>query len=299
MVKNVVKKMHGLNTVQTLEISDNTPLVNGYTAGSAITADYCHISPGSSFSLVTHIPQLEMETNENDRQVYIKRGFATIYFTNQSPQNIYFQTLTLRARNDIPNDYGTGTGHTMERTTLVSMMETGPGTATVQDPYLSCTFGNFFQKNFKILKNKVKQVRPGKTWSVAASFKPSNKPLTPQMLDQTRAVFRRGTIIKFFRVWGIPYFDPNESFHSVTPYIVSSVTKYYYSYYLMDDVIPSKASSTFLTITRPSIASDVRLPAITHGENIGTYQYIQHVLVDNIANGPGSSTGAVRTVLAT
>lgn len=255
MVKNTIKKMHGLNTVQFMENLQlpQGAIYNGNIEEDPISAHWFHICPDSPDQLFSR--QILLSSTPN-RQFYFKRCYSTVSLTSMMPFNVYMQVIRLRVRHDIPNDYqGGNPGKFGEYTTIKYLSEIAAPLSIV--PFGSMTSGNLFQKNFKILSNKVKIFRPGATKRITVKRRFGARPLTwSQDGDNNRAMFREGNQIAIVRFWGVPFYPrpqvPADNYCETTPYMITGIEHGFYSYYNMDDAVPTTTVQDSLAALRES-----------------------------------------------
>lgn len=267
MVKNVVKKMHGLNVIQVI----NTGALNG----SATT------NSGTDQTRRLNIMDVDSPSNLQDlnifdggRQVYFKRITACREFHNVGATSVRFMNVVVRARKDTPVSGSWPNINTM----VTQLLNDGiPYTYNYASPFTS----NKFQKMFKILSTKRKLLRPGRLLKYRVKAYVPNRPYTEQVeANSDEWLLRRGNKLLLTFTQGVPYFLFNDyTTVNLGNQSCTIVDHLYFSYYQMDDVEPTSTITSALPLTR---AGDLQSIA-TQNESAMFLQYIANQTMPNPA----------------
>lgn len=244
MVKNVVKKMHGLNTFQ---LTDSIRFLDsGLITGSQLTA-FNYKTPDSPQILGVVMPSLTTD----DQQTYLKRLYVKTTWYNRGPLPCKVRHVWVRCRRDISSD--TGTDGTVAL--AVIMAKNAPSAANVA--YVSNTTGEEFHRFFKILKTTDRIRRPGRAWTTKVKSSISrSRPVTWSNNGNTTLYhFRKGNKLLITWITGMPFPREDEplSVQCTGPYDVVAVDHHYCSFYNLDDVTPTSIVSSVFPAVRPSV----------------------------------------------
>lgn len=235
-VKQVVKKMHGLNT--NVDVRYLTPATYNYGVGAPYATFNYYFNTSSPGNLRARIPAL---LDSPDLQFYVKRMYTRNTFTNVSLQNVMVDITKLYARRDIRADV------TLAEICNDEVVGTSAVTVPlIQMPYVSFTVGDTFRKTFKVLSHKQRILKPLSTVTIKDRIQKSylRKPINQDVEADTQYSTRRGNILTIVRFYGTPTNWTNSvgvgtNITGLTPVIIRGIQNTYTSYYRMDDAEPT------------------------------------------------------------
>lgn len=230
--------MHGLNVNQ---VTGYDPVFQqNQDSGQNQFAYTRYFSVDQPDQLPAAIPNYDVI--DGNTQVYIKRLYRTMYFTNSAMVPIRVQLLWVRARLDVPL--------TMD---IFSIMNEGGVRPDI--PYASMTTGEDFKKYFRVIKSKHTVWKPGVNYRVkAGSVYAGGRPITKDVEgDLTHFRYRKKNTIVVVKAYGIPEYYRAANQPSVQSTALSSVIlriafHTYCSFYRMDDATPNTAITNFFPL---------------------------------------------------
>lgn len=235
-IRNVVKKMHGLQIRQGAEYA---PLFwRSLASGSSAQATFNAYGVDDPVTLNYFLMYGESYDN---REYYVKRMYDVHTLTNHTPAPCYVEIIYLMARASMPLN---GSYTDLATTVYVSMSQDVEGATDYPlVPYLSPLVSPFFRKNFKIVKRKVRLLQPGipRNFKLQCSKAILNKPIMKSVEgDNANWVIRKGNRIMAIRVYGCPApaIINTSSFQNettLTSFTVSHMRRRYASWYNMDE----------------------------------------------------------------
>lgn len=234
-MKQVVKKMHGLNTMAYVQLL--SPVNFNYGLGTQYQAALYIFNMSAPNQLAFNIPT--WQTDPLDTQYWLKRLYTKNTYTNTGLQPIIMETWTIYCRTDL-----------RDGETIVSIANEGvqgvTTTSIVHMPYTSFAIGDSFRKHFKVMKVKRRILKPlqVKTVTNKVCKKYLRKPISRRVEGDSDYTHREGNIITLVRFYGIPTnwtnaanIGTNETGMSYVQ--VRGIQHRYLSYYRMDDVTPT------------------------------------------------------------
>lgn len=235
-VKHIVKKLHGLNTRQYCNFEPQ--IQQNQFQGSLQYAVIREVSVDSPGQITNVIPAL---TDNTEKQIYIKRLYRTLTYTNNSLFPVICQATWVRCRFDMT-------------TGITALLQVDAPNAYF--PYLSSYTGDDFRKKCKIVKQKTITMKSGipYTFKVKSNYQ-SRKPITGDVEGDLLAFnYRKGNTVLLLKWYGIPqqnYIGGGFDGTVLSSVIINGVSHTYASYYTMDDAEPTSTASMLIP---PNIA---------------------------------------------
>lgn len=248
MVKNVVKKMHGLNKRQYVDFDS---YFNSGIEGGSQQASFAHISPDSPNNLEALVDTL---VTNSLSQTYIKRctAHATLYNVGTLP--VHVKVLYVRVRRDVAAS--AGLDHSTALANILNF-NASPSVSYYNMPFVSNTSSDEFQKTFKMLRSTNRFLRPGRKMDITVKRKFGNRVLNwVTDADNNQWYWRKGNRIAIWWIHGFPvspFNAPTESPGVLTGYHLTSMLKWYVSYYNMNDVSADSVVKLVVPATRPDV----------------------------------------------
>lgn len=282
-VKQVVKKMHGLNTYHSVIYLQPTSW--NYETGTPYHAVSYIFNISSPADLLSNIPAM---VDTDDLQFYIKRLYSKSTFTNVSLHGVMMEVTTLVARNDIR------VGQTINSIASTDVTGYTNGLGALQVPYASWALSDSFKKNFKILASKKRILKPGQLKTVTCKVQKSylRKPVSANVEgDSIGYNYREGNIIKVVRFYGLPTNWLSSGIDNgvgLTPVVVRAIQTRYASYYRMDDAKPDAQIAYPNQFTTSSASNNATWNPTyaTIAYNGTTIDPVQPAIVENIPREP-------------
>lgn len=259
-VKNVVKKMHALQTLQYPIFLD--PIITQNTSGGSQNAFTRYYTPDDPNDIRNYFPGAAA-----DEEIFIKRLYEQLLFTNTGVYPVYVQYAYLRARND---------------TTSAINVIIAQDAPAVNQPYVSFTTGHDLQKQFKIIKSNSFFMRPAKTYKfkVKSIYANSNKPITKDVEGSTNYQHKRGNTILVLRFMGVPigYLNSGDTARNTClgPMNIRGVSNTYISYHTMSSktttsgMVGSGIGGSLLA-GNPLASSVIASTALPYNDNYGPH----------------------------
>lgn len=241
-VKSIIKKMHGLNVLQTGLIPSALLTIGAATGNSQLAQVYVNGLDDPTNISAMYLAFYGSNAAFVERELYTKRWTCTWRFSNVGNMPCYLEVYTFRARTNIPVSQN-----------LLSLLESFSNNSNGQNPgyddaYVSPLTSHEFQQTFKIVSSKTRLLVPGSMVKVRrVSRLMLGKPFTEFYEGATLYNYIKGNTVLFVRVVGIPTAAPEEiqtgnPFGAcLLPARVLVTFKRYWSWYTMDDAIPNSA----------------------------------------------------------
>lgn len=244
-MKHVVKKMHGLNTVQYTDFVGSVQ--QNVLSGSLQAAAASIFDVSGPSQLNTIIPGF---SGSSTTQFWLKRLYYKLTLNNVGAVPYFLEHYIIYTRND------TISGST-DFVQLLTQDVTWAGNATFpayRVAYASPFTGDTFRKSFKVLHHRRCLMRPNqpRTFTMKCQKNYLNKAISQEWEGDTNFSQRKGNILHFFRYYGVVSNCINSTGSGVSslgPVVQRGIIKTYLSYYRMDDVLPQSSIVSTLPLT--------------------------------------------------
>lgn len=230
--------MHGLNKAQYVDWIPVQGRVTNSTNQAAIGWEYALDDPRT-------LVELGVTLSNSQFEFYPYKAHLEIKLYNYASAPCYIQVIKLRARIDI--DYPS--------TAFNEMATDAPA---VNNPFVSITTGNNFQKKFKILSNTTSLVKPSHCKTIKCSKKyRASKMWTGRYEANQSYFYTRNNIVYVMRAWGMPLYGSESSIdvdrQQLSTLNVGGVVKRYFSWYAMDDSTPNSTLPGYLPLFKQNV----------------------------------------------
>lgn len=257
-MQQVVKKMHGLNTIQ---------------AASFGPTFFRNLIVGQSTSKVYHFYTVDApadlsgglfngESATSTKEFWVKRYYNVYHFVNTISIPCMMQVTKLLCRTSLPaNNVNTDVAAAM------TQYYTDTNAAQlISSPYLSNTTSPSLHKWFKILSDRTWVMKPGKVYKLKQNIQRGMRNRGLQRIVEGSTsdyVLNKGSTVYFVQFYGVPYYAANDAspYTTLGPVRVITLNKFYGSYYTMDDASDTNTVFNYLPTTHP-VSVDNAFPTV-------------------------------------
>lgn len=219
--------MHGMNKSQ---INSFIPLLTNTLSSGEQVAELAEFYLDSPSVLQT----LGITVQSDNAEFYMYRNVMTLHLKSYGWSPVWVQCIKLYSREDISYNQ-----------TVLGIM--GADAPPVNYPFFSCTTSNVFQKQFKILSNKVYRLQPDAILKLRLSRKYRSIPWTGEYQGNTiNWKLTRGNLAMVIKVYGDILYAPNgpggSNSQQLSSFTVGGILQRYASWYYMNDATPDSTN---------------------------------------------------------